>query len=54
MAVKTRSWDPGRRHTGEWPYGEPQTVRDAYDQEQAKKAQEALAKAGGKQSGETR
>ncbi|MBB4920944.1 hypothetical protein [Streptosporangium saharense] len=45
MALKTRRHDPGRKHTGEWPHGEPQTVRDAYDQEEAKKATQRAAEA---------
>ncbi|MBB4920885.1 hypothetical protein [Streptosporangium saharense] len=33
MANKTRSHDPGKKATGEWPGGEPNSVREAYDEQ---------------------
>ncbi|MBG0826149.1 hypothetical protein HS048_36395 [Planomonospora sp. ID91781] len=50
--ARTRTYDPGRKVTGQWPGGEPQSVRDAYDekfaQEQANRqaARDAAKKAG--------
>lgn len=38
MAPRTRSHDPGRKHTGTWPNGESQKTRDAYDAILAKEA----------------
>ncbi|GGK99409.1 hypothetical protein GCM10010126_68750 [Planomonospora parontospora] len=34
--ARTRTYDPGRKYTGTWPGGEPQSIRDAYDKEFSK------------------